>query len=354
MDLLQNTSATTLVISTALLAATVAYTMGAFSSKNHMPVEGKTILLTGATEGMGRAAALQLAAQGANLVLVSRNVGRLEETLAEVKSAARSPSTQKFLYISADISEAGWAEPVLAEAIAWNGGRSPDIVWSVAGMSTPMLWADPEADAVAACRRNMDVNFFGAAELSRAVLREWLAPEAKTDKGAEPKHFVFTGSVLAWFPIVGYGPYSPSKWAVRALADTLAMELRLYPDNPVKVHVVYPATIVSPGLERENRTKPPVTVELEKEEPPVSAEEVARRAIAGLQRGEPHVALSFLGNLMRLAVLGGGPRNNWAVDMVGSWFLPIIYFFVLIDMHGKIDRWVKKNGQPWKSKKVEA
>lgn len=45
MDLLQNTSATTLVISTALLAATVAYAMGVFSSKNHMPVEGRVSYL---------------------------------------------------------------------------------------------------------------------------------------------------------------------------------------------------------------------------------------------------------------------------------------------------------------------
>lgn len=297
---------------------------------------------------MGRAAALQLSAQGANLVLVSRNVGRLEETIALVKSAARDPSRQRFLYISADVAEPGYADAVMAEAIAWNGGRSPDIVWSVAGMSTPMLWADPELDSIAAARRNMDVNFFGAAELSRAALREWLAPENATGPDAEPKHIVFTASVLAFFAVVGYGPYTPSKWALRSLADTLAMELRLYPDNPVKVHVVYPATITSPGLDRENETKPAITLELEKEEPAVSPEDVASRAIAGLQRGESHVALSFLGTLMRLGTLGGGMRNNWVLDTIGSWFLPIIYFFVLMDMHGKIAGWVKKNGQPWK------
>jgi 3-dehydrosphinganine reductase len=284
-------------------------------------------------------------------VLVSRNVGRLEETLAAVKSAARNPQTQKFHYVSADVSEPGFADAVLAETIARNGGRSPDIVWSVAGMSTPMLWADDDRDSLAATRRNMDVNFFGAAELSRAVLREWLAPENATGKDAEPKHIVFTASVLAFFAIVGYGPYSPSKWALRALADTLAMEMRLYPDNPVKVHVVYPATITSPGLERENQTKPEITAELEKDEPPQSPEDVARKAIGGLQKGEYNVPVSFLGNLMRLGVQGGSPRNSWVVDTVGGWFLPFIYAFVLWDMHGKIAGWVRKNGQPGKAAK---
>ncbi|KAB5569989.1 hypothetical protein GE09DRAFT_958018 [Coniochaeta sp. 2T2.1] len=346
MEFLSNFSTTTIVISTAVLAVTIAFTMGAFFSKNRFPVEGRTILLTGSTEGMGRAAALQLAAKGANLILIARNVGRLEEILADCKAAALNPGTQRFTYISADISKPNWAEPVLAEAMAWNGGHSPDIIWAIAGMSIPLLWADPEVDAIAACRRQMDVNFFGAAELSRAALREWLAPENKRGKGAEPKQLVFTASVLAWFPIVGYSTYSPSKWALRSLADTLAMELRLYPENPVEVHVVYPATIKSPGLVNENKTKPAVTQMLEQEEPEVEAEDVASRAIAGLQRGETNVPVSFLGNLMRLACLGGGPRNNWVTDTIGSWFLPIIYFFVLIDMHGKIDKWVKKHGQP--------
>lgn len=45
----------------------------------------QTVLLTGASEGMGRSVAKQLAAKGANVVIVSRNVGKLEEALAEVK-----------------------------------------------------------------------------------------------------------------------------------------------------------------------------------------------------------------------------------------------------------------------------
>lgn len=233
---------------------------------------------------------------------------------------------------------------MLAEAIAWNAGEAPDIIWCVAGMSSPMLWAAD--DSMAATRRNMDVNFFGAAEMSRAALREWLAPENARGKDAEPKHIVFTASMLAFFAVIGYGPYTPSKWALRGLADTLAMELDLYPDNPVKVHVVFPGTITSPGLERENKTKPGITMELEKDEPPQSPEQVAASSIAGLQAGKYFVPVSFLGNLMRCGVMGGSPRNNWVVDTVVGWFLPIIYFFVLIDMSSKIRGWARKFGHP--------
>ncbi|KAK3944584.1 hypothetical protein QBC46DRAFT_360916 [Diplogelasinospora grovesii] len=326
---------------TALILLISIIVMGAFSSKNRMPVEGRTVLLTGASEGMGRSAAIQLSAKGANVILVARNVGRLEETLSAVKSAAKYPDRQRFTYISADVAEPGYASTVIAESIAWNGGQSPDIVWCVAGMSTPLLWADESSDVMAATRRNMDVNFFGAAEMSRAILLEWLKPStpsftpphSPSSSPSEPKHIIFTASVLALFAIVGYGPYSPSKWAIRGLADTLAMELNLYPENPVRVHVVYPATITSPGLLRENQTKPGITMELEKDEPPETPDTVAKRAIQGLEKGKYFVTVSFLGELMRCGVMGGSPRNNWFVDTVLGWFIPIIYYFVLWDLN---------------------
>lgn len=347
MDILRIlvTTSPILLTSLALLTLLLTYKMGLFPSKNAMPVAGRTILLTGATEGLGRSAALQLSALGANLVLVSRNVGRLEETLAQVRAAARSPDSQRFHYISADVAEPGYADTVMAETIAWNGGKSPDIIWCVAGMSTPMLWAE-EADSMAATRRNMDVNFFGAAEMARAALREWLSPENALGKDAEPRHIIFTASVLGFLAIIGYGPYTPSKWALRGLADTLAMEVNLYPDNPVKVHVVYPGTITSPGLERENKTKPDITLELEKDDPAQSPEQVAEKAIRGLQRGEYFVTVSWLGDLMRCGVMGGSLRNNWVVDTVVGWLVPIIYFFVLWDMNSKIGGWARKYGHP--------
>ncbi|KAK4227901.1 hypothetical protein QBC38DRAFT_363045 [Podospora fimiseda] len=323
--------------------------MGLFGGKNQFPVEGKTILITGGSEGMGRAAALQLSAKGANIILVSRNVGRLEEALVDVKAAAKSPSAQRFTYISADVAEHDYAARVIAEAIAWNSGNAPDIVWCVAGMSTPMLWT--EDDSLTASRRNMDVNYFGSAEMSRAILKKWLAPENSTSPKAEPKHLVFTASVLALFSVVGYGPYTPSKWALRGLADTLAMELNLYPDNPVKLHIVYPATIVTAGFDRENQTKPAITLELEKEEPPETPETVASRSIAGLEKGEYNIAVSFLGNLMRCGAQGGSPRNNWVLDTLIGWLVPIIYFFVLRMMNGSVRAWAKANGHPMKAKK---
>ncbi|KAH8879900.1 putative 3-ketodihydrosphingosine protein [Thozetella sp. PMI_491] len=352
MDSFNSLFASPLVVLTAIgvLSTVVAVVAMGLFSKNQMPVEGRTVLLTGASEGMGRSAAIQLAAKGANIIIVSRNVQRLQEALGDVQAAAKSPA-QRFHYIQADVAEHNYAARVVAEAIAWNNGRSPDIVWCVAGMSTPLLWADERT--LPATRRNMDVNFFGAAEMSHAILTEWLAPENSTSPSAEPKHLIFTASVLAFFAVAGYGPYNPTKWALRGLIDTLAMELHLYPNNPVRVHMVAPSNIESPGMQRENKTKPDITMELEKDEAPVSADEVAKLSIAGLEAGNYFVPVGFTSNLLRTAVLGGSPRNNWILDTILGWLMPFIFLFVVSDMNGKISKWAKQHGHPSGYKKKE-
>ncbi|KAK0646082.1 3-ketodihydrosphingosine reductase tsc-10 [Cercophora newfieldiana] len=354
MDYLSNLEATNTLIATGIFGAVVAFVamFGLFSRKNQMPVEGRTVLLTGASEGMGLAVATQLAAKGANLILVARNVGRLEEALLAVKAAAASPSSQRFTYISADVSETDFAARVIAEAIAWNSGAPPDIVWNIAGLSTPLLWTHD--DALPAARNNMSVNFFGAAELSHAILREWLVPVTPAISGTttppaakpEPKHLIFTSSVIAFFPIPGYATYAPSKHALRGLADTLAMEMSLYPDTPVKIHIVCPGTITSPGLERENMTKPGITLEIEGEEEPSTPEEVARKSIAGLESGNYFVTVSLLNWLMQCGITGASPRNSWVMDTVLGWLMPIVYYFVLGGMHKQIARWGREKGHP--------
>ncbi|WYZ40029.1 hypothetical protein EsH8_IV_000370 [Colletotrichum jinshuiense] len=318
----------------------LAYAMGLFSRKNHMPVDGKTVLLTGASEGMGRSVALQLAAKGANLVLVARNGARLEELLVELKAAAKSPETQRFKYIVADVARENYAAPVIAEATAWNDGRSPDIVWCIAGMATTGFFTETPFSET---RKNMDVNFYGTAEMAHAILRVWLALDAPIED--EPKHLIMTTSVVAFFTVAGYAPYAGSKWAIRGLADTLSQEVLLYPQN-VKIHVVFPGTITSPGLERENATKPQITHQMEELDPVQSPEDVARFSIQGLEKGEYFVTVAFLGSLMKWSGLGGSLRNNWFVDTFMIWVTSWVWVFLLPDMLRQCKNYGKKHGHP--------
>lgn len=204
-------------------------------------------------------------------------------------------------------------------------------------------------------RREMDVNFWGGSEMAHAILREWWAPPppdaSKTTTPTppadhQPKHLIFTASVLALYTIAGYSTYSPTKFALRGLADTLAQEALLYPDQPVKVHVVYPGTILSPGFEREQRYKPDVTLQLEKDDPKLPPDQVARNAIAGLEAGHHYVTVGLLGHLMRWGAVGGALRNNVLVDTLMAWVMAPAWVVVLWVMHGDIKKFAKTHGHP--------
>lgn len=228
---------------------------------------------------------------------------------------------------------------MIAETISWNGGAAPDIVWSIAGMCEPGLFVESPYSSV---RDQMELNFFGAAELSHAILSEWLAVDAPTDK---PRHLILTSSVLAFYTVAGYGGYAPTKSAIRALADTISQELLLYPQQ-VDVHVVYPGTIDSPGLVRENKIKPEITCLLEKDDPVQSAEEVASRAISGLERGEFFVTVSWLGHLMKWSALGGSLRNNWVVDTVMAVITAVAWIIAQPIMLGTVRKYAREHGHP--------
>ncbi|KAI0023189.1 short-chain dehydrogenase [Xylariomycetidae sp. FL0641] len=325
---------------TGLVAIVSVIAMGVFSSKNEMPVEGKTVLITGASEGMGRSAARQMAEKGANVILVSRSASKLEEAMAEAQAAARHPERQRFHYLTADVSKPDYAAPLLAEAVKWNDGQPLDVVWCVAGMSRPDFWVETPLSVT---RQQMDINFWGSAEMAHAVLRQWTGPNAPVVP--EPRHLVFTASVLAFFPTVGYGTYTPAKSALRGLADTLVQELEMYPQK-VKVHVVFPGGIASPGFERENVTKPEITRIIEDGDPVQSPDEVAAKAIRGLESGHYFITVAFLGHVLRWAALGGSPRTNKFLDTLMAGIVAFVWLFALPDIMGKIRKYAKKNGHP--------
>jgi 3-dehydrosphinganine reductase len=324
--------------------------------RNCLTAVPQTVLLTGASEGMGRSVAKQLAAKGANVVIVSRNVGKLEEALAEVKvdhllpptryanilsqASAVNPSTQRFQYISADLSEPDSAATVIAEAITWNNGVAPDIVWCMAGSSYPKLFIETSPSKM---RQQMDVNYWSCADIAHAILTEWLSPTSSL-KGKE-KHLVFTSSVAAFYPVAGYAPYAPGKAAIKSLSDSLAQELLLYGED-VKVHTVFPGGIRSPGFENENKTKPGVTHILEESDVVRTTEDVAARSISGLERGQYLVTMDILGAAMRGCAWGGSARNNWIVDTAMTWATSIAWGFIGYDMDGKVRAYRKKHGHP--------
>ncbi|KAE8325502.1 hypothetical protein BDV39DRAFT_103216 [Aspergillus sergii] len=330
--------------------------LGFGPQQNEFVVEGRTVVITGGSEGMGKAVACQLAAKGANVVLVARTVKKLQDALDDVKASAANLNRQKFHYISADLTNAAQCEQIIEEVTEWNYGLPPDVVWCCAGYCNPGFFVDTPVQTL---RDQMDTVYWTAANTAHATLRKWLVPVPPSQQTTNPRrHLIFTCSTLAFVPIAGYGPYSPAKAAIRSLSDTLNQEIEMYNGTrqsksqinatpaDVKIHTVFPMGILSPGFDNEQKLKPELTKQLEAADKPQTPNEVARIAIAALERGEYLITTMFVGHVMKGSAMGGSPRNSTVRDTLTSWLSSLAFLQVVPDLRKQAWNWGMKNGIP--------
>lgn len=271
------------------------------------------------------------------------------------QSVARSP-TQRFHYISADVTSASENARLFAETTAWNHGRPPDIVWANAGFAVPGLFLDTSIETL---RAQMDVNYWGAAYLAQTALRAWLVPnEAAASDGMAllPRHFIMTSSTAAFVGVAGYVPYAPAKAALRSLHDNLQSELNIYHGAAtasesgmadVRIHTVFPGTILTPGFEEEQRIKHPITKMLEEEDPPQKEDEVATAAVAALEKGQTMITTQpLMGPIIKGSAWQGSRRDNWLLDTLMQWIMALAWLYVAQDLDKKVWKWGRANGMP--------
>ena len=206
----------------------------------------------------------------------------------------------------------------------------------------------------------MDTNYWATAYLAHATLTAWTqapTPSSTSDPPPPklPRHFITAPSVLAFCGIAGYAAYSPPKSAQRSLIDTLRSEIALYNGArlradvlvpEIKLHAVFPGTILSPGHAQEQKLKHPVTGILEEGDPAQGEDEVALAAVRGLEKGDFLVATQGLGVLLRWGALGSSARNGWLGfrDVLGSSVVSVVWCLFGPQLEGKVFGWGKRNG----------
>ncbi|WP_210479893.1 SDR family oxidoreductase [Naasia sp. SYSU D00948] len=193
-----------------------------------MPRERKVAVITGASSGIGRAAALRFADKGWAVVLGSRR----EDALTELAEECRARGGDG-IAVPTDMSNAG-AVQALADAAVQRYGRID--VWvnnAAVGIYGPFL--DIPLDDF---RRLIDVNVMGYVYGARAAL------EVMTGQGRGV--LINVSSIVAEVPGPYTAPYAMSKAAVRSLSTSLRQELWLQGQKKIKVATVLPATIDTP------------------------------------------------------------------------------------------------------------
>ena len=256
------------------------------------------VLVTGGSEGLGLALAQLALARGARVSLVGRSQEKLAAARVSLSPLLRG-NELRLQTFACDVSREGALEEAVRTLEKQSG--PVDLAVANAGTALPRLFQE---QSEAETRAMMDVNFFGAAALARAVLPSM--------RRAGSGKLVFVASSMALTAFAGFSGYCASKWAVRGFAECLRCELA--PAN-LSVQVFFAPTMRTPGLAAENKEKPAVTAELEALGEALSASEAAAALARGIDGGRFEIAADAGGELLAAASLGS-PYGNWAARAV--------------------------------------
>ncbi|CAH1766219.1 12441_t:CDS:10, partial [Entrophospora sp. SA101] len=256
-------------------------------------------VIYGGSRGLGKELAKLLASKGAHVTIVAREYDDLKIALEEIKGVAKYRNDYEslvFNVVSADLTKYEESVRALNEASAKHDGKVPDFIFCCA--------EQPISDFTF----GMQLNYFGSLYTAHEAVKKMVQQSVKGK-------IIFVSSCAGLMGFVGFSQYSPSKHALRGLADCLRNELILY---DIGVHCYFPGTIDSPGLVEENKIKPKVTKEIEGDDSPISPSQAAKALYKGLCRGEFFITSDFITNIFRTSMRGISPGNNFILDFLTS------------------------------------
>ena len=202
---------------------------------------GKRCFLTGAASGIGRATALRLAAEGAELYLTDRNAAGLAATVADARALGAVVAAHRVLDIS-DVDEvAAFAADIHAS------GPAMDVVMNIAGVSA---WGTVDKLTHRDWKSMIDINLMGPIH----VIENLVPPMIEARRGG---HLVNVSSAAGLVALPWHAAYSASKYGLRGLSEVLRFDLARH---RIGVSVVVPGAVQTPlvdtvhiaGVDRED------------------------------------------------------------------------------------------------------
>lgn len=186
---------------------------------NPFSLTGKTVLVTGASSGIGRAVAVACSGMGSNVIITGRNPERLEDTFMSLEGNGHSK-------IIADLTDPKQREALIGQIAGIDG------IVHCAGIGHRKPAKSLTEEDIASV---MDTNFN-----SVVLLQARLLSEKKINKGAS---IVFLSSRTAEVPTIANALYSASKGAIQSYARSLSLELA---PRQIRINCICPAMVWTP------------------------------------------------------------------------------------------------------------
>lgn len=191
-------------------------------------LSGKVALVTGASRGIGRGCAVEMARCGADVTVNFRSHGdEAEEVAEEVRQLGRRAITH-----GADVSDRGAVDAMVERTVAELGRL--DLVVANAYYSKRQPFLELDVDEA---RKTLDVTLWGAFHVAQAAARQMV-------RQGDGGHILFISSVLSFIPFETSIAYCTAKAGMNHMSSVIAKELA---EHRIRVNVLEPGWIDTPG-----------------------------------------------------------------------------------------------------------
>ena len=197
-----------------------------------MKLEGRKAIVTGAAKGMGAAITKTLAREGADIVLTARDVAPLEEVAAQARAMGRDARV-----VACDVTDDGEVRAMVDAALDAFGGRI-DILVNVAGVTGPIETPVQDIDVA-----DFD-HVVAANERGTFLPIKYVVPAMIARNEGKIVNIGGTSGLRGYAMRTAY---SASKWAVRGITRTVALELG---KHNINVNAVCPGIVDGPRMRK--------------------------------------------------------------------------------------------------------